>query len=568
MKRVVILMLIGLATVLLALSAGAAYQDTDGDLVPDQLDQYPGRDDKKYGGTMIIGTTDEPQTMDTLRTSHGAFPHMYISEPPIGFTPLGGLQVKMGWIESYEWAPDEKKIVFHLRPGVAFHDGVVLDAEAFATILRNRKTDPLMCETAYVNIPLENIQVLDEYTVSLEMTKWTPGFMDRLCSESWNGGMGTPNAPERYGEEYGSTIAYGNGPFLMGEWVMGDHITFVRNEDYAWAPGFAANPGPVYMEKVIIKFIPEDISQVMMLEAGEIDVLRKVPESHAERVLQLNGLNFTQRSRSELYYIEFNTKKEPLSDLKVRQALNYALDREAIVSSIFYDLAEPAYNFYCDTTLEHPGAVRMYAYDLDKARALLEEAGWVDTDGDGIREKDGKKLEFELATRLAENVKKLGIIAQAQWREIGVNAIVSHSDYNALRSQINEGNHEAVVWLHAWPHLAGMVDWWFDPNKWPYPFMPGLETPEIFEIYDAVKAATANQEFAKQCGRLVDYVTEMAIGAPIVHTMTLMAFSDDFVNIVPRTHANRIMPYMYDVYSKKVYEENLAYWTKWWEENQ
>jgi len=561
MRKSLVVILITVVASLLLLNAVALAVDSDGDMVPDEFDKYPGRNDLKYGGTLVIGTYDVPETMDTLRTSVGVWMHMLISEPPLVESPLGGNIVKMGWIDWYDISDDELKLTLRIKEGVTFHDGVPLNAEAFATILRNRKTHADMYSIPLANVPLENIRVLDEYTVQIEQTKWTPGFYEEIRNESWFGGMGTPNAIERYGPEYGSTMAYGNGPFKLVEWVRGDHLTFVRNEDYNWAPGFAANPGPPYLEKIIVKIIPEEITRIEMLKAGEIDVIRDVPPSKVEEVSQLDGFNFWERSRYKLFYIEYNTNVAPLNELAVRQALNYALDKRAVADTIFYGRAEPAYSFYQSSEFLGLGAKQMYQYDPEKAKELLENAGWIDTNGDGIREKNGEKLEFELWSRLETYYKAIAIVAQGYWMDIGVNAIVTHLDYNALRDKVNKEEHAAVVWHHAWPYLGGWADWWFDPDSYPYPHISGLDTPEIYELHNAVVGSKSNAEFGETTEDLLNYVLEMAVGAPIAYPMAFMAFSADLKNILPRTYANRIMPFLYDVYSQKVYEENLAKWT-------
>lgn len=551
-------LLIAVVVVSLVITPVVGATDSDGDLVPDAQDKYPNRNDLKYGGTLVIGTYDKPETMDTLRTSVGAWQHMLISEPPIAVSPLGGNRTKMGWIESYDITPDEKTLTLHIKKGVTLHDGTPLNAETYGEIMKNRKKKADMYSLPLRNVPLENITVLDKYSLKIKMTKWTPGFYPELQNESWFGGVGTPNAIERYGKSYGSTEVYGNGPFKFKEWVRGDHITFERFEDYTWAPGFAANPGPAYLDKVIAKIIPEEISMIEMLKSGEVDAIRQVPASKVEKVKKLEGYNVWERSRHKLFYIEYNTRKSPLDEVKVRQALNYAINKKAITEKIFYGTAAPAYNFYLDKAFEEPGTTHMYHYSVEKAEGLLDEAGWSDEDGDGIREKNGKELKFKLWTRLSTYYKKIGIVAQAAWREIGVKAEVKHFDYNALKSQINKGEHEAVVWHHAWPYIGGMVDWWLgSPEKYPYPFMAGLNTSKEKALSKKLKNSKNQAQFLLRARDMVNYVTEMAIGAPIVYPMSTMVFSEEFMNVVPRTHANRIMPFLHDVYSKEVYYENL-----------
>lgn len=209
--------------------------------------------------------------------------------------------------------------------------------------------------------------------------------------------MRTTNALERYGEEYGYRFAYGNGPFLFKEWIKGDHLTFVRNPDYWWTPFFAKDyagleegeeyiPGPPYLEELVLKYIPKSSARVAMLRTREVDGIVEVPTLHIEEIKRIPGVVILESLSYAIRIIEYNTTKVPLQELEVRQALNYAINREAMIQVIYQGYAEPAYSPYCGAPLETENTLHLYKFDLERANSLLDEAGWL-MGNDGFRYK-------------------------------------------------------------------------------------------------------------------------------------------------------------------------------------
>jgi len=146
-----------------------------------------------------------------------------------------------GWIESVENSPDGLVWTFRIKPGVTFHDGSPLDAEAFAWLLRERIMDPAIYSDPLMYVPdVDHIVVVNKQTLEVRQVgqSW-PELPFNMSTPSWVGAMTAPRSVERYGETYGYEMAYGDGPFELEQWVKGDHITFARNEDYWWTPSWA-----------------------------------------------------------------------------------------------------------------------------------------------------------------------------------------------------------------------------------------------------------------------------------------------------------------------------------------
>jgi peptide/nickel transport system substrate-binding protein len=226
-----------------------------------------------------------------------------------------------------------------------------------------------------------------------------------------------------------------NGPFLLEEWVTGDHLTLTRNPKYFQA-------GKPAIDKVIVKIVPDAAVRETMLRQGDVDVLMWATENIADYLKNDTNVKISISSSSRFVmrlFLSFAAKgsTDPLanpspffSDVRVRQAIRAAIDVDTISNSVWHGFAVPVWTEF----FRHPYNTCNIAqpkFDPEAAKALLEQAGWVDTDGDGIREckacktaKDGEKLKFELLTYseygepltltqqlIAEMLKKVGIQA-------------------------------------------------------------------------------------------------------------------------------------------------------------
>ena len=530
------------------------------------------RDPDKFGGELILARAYEPLSMDTLRTTRGDQAHIFISEGPFLYGP-GGELTPSGWVEELEVCEDGLVFTFHLEEGVTFHDGIPLDAEAFAWLLRERIRDDAVYSDPLMNVPDEDhIVIVDDYTVEInQVGKPFPELKEVMATPSWMGAMRTPEALERYGEEYGYEMAYGNGPFLMEEWIKGEHVSFVRNEDYWWAPEWAAdfagleegeeyNPGPPYLDRVTLKYVPESSTRVAMLRTREIDGIIEVPTLHIEEIEAIPGVEILETPSYTMRAIEYNTTVAPLDEKEVRQALNYAVNREAIVTVVFDGYAEAAHSPYTSSFLETENTKLMYHYDHDKAAALLEEAGW-EMESDGFRYRDGERLSFELVCQDFTEIRMISEMVQGMWHELGVDADLRFFDEATVRARMDAGEHEAVLWEHQWVTKGDMYNWWFSPDyKW-YPQKTGYDTEKLRRLVDQTYEATSLEELDDYVDQLVNYYFSQGVFNPIVRPTNLMAIYDDIENIY-LSHAGGgwwgWMPRMHDVYRQDVYQENTG----------
>jgi peptide/nickel transport system substrate-binding protein len=286
---------------------------------------------------------------------------------------------------------------------------------------------------------IESIEILDPMTIQFNLTGAFPDFpidlgvYNLIAEHIWADvePSGFPQAPGATGVD--PTQVVGTGPFIFEEWITGDHVTLVPNENY-W------NGAPI-LDEFIFKILPDDAAAVNQLKTGEIDWGALTPSSVAEfeGSDDVSTIDFPTLSFS-FYGLNLDTDRTTLfQDVEVRQALMYALDREAMVESIYFGFAIPAIGTIPTMSWAYnPDAIELtYPYDPEQAEALLDEAGWVDSNGNGVRDKDGQELSFEMNGIAGNAVAEATLAAmQEYWDQIGVEMTPALEPFPALVERI------------------------------------------------------------------------------------------------------------------------------------
>ena len=301
------------------------------------------------------------------------------------------------WLaESWESSEDGLTWTFKLRDDVKFTDGTPFDATALKVNL-DRMVDPAtQSSTAggYLK-PYVGTEVVDATTAVVTLNRPYAAFLEVLAQPFL--GIQSPTALERPQDE-NCASPVGSGPFKIVGYTPQQEVQLVRNEDYNSAPPFAENSGPASIEKITWRIIPENATRYGALRTGEVDAIDFLPpenfaEAEADSRIELN-LNDRPGNPTSL---ALNTTRAPFDDIDVRKAFLLAANVEAGIDSVFLGTST-----YAGGPLSHvtrfysPDFEDVYAYDLDEANELLDAAGWSETDSDGYRTKDGKRLTVSL----------------------------------------------------------------------------------------------------------------------------------------------------------------------------
>jgi glutathione transport system substrate-binding protein len=346
----------------------------------------------------IYNPVDYPVAYDGL---YAVFGRLYTFDPDMKIIP--------DLATSHEVSPDGLKWTFKLRQGVKFHDGASFDATAVDAYFKRQLTLP---GASFWKSNLDKVETPDPYTVSIQ-TKVPHGAMLSSLAHG-TGGIHNPAIYQQYKEEEIGQHPISAGPFKVKEYVSGQTVTLVRNEDYA-----GGLPKPK-LDQITFKPVLEAAARVAGLEAGDYDVIYDVPPQDAQRLSANPNLNVVRRPSLRGYYIGMNELRPQFQDVRVRQALNHAINKEAIVKALFFGYATPLDSLFAPGLLTYKKA-KYYEYDPAKAKQLLEAAGW--TPGpDGILRKEGQPFSVNILVAEGEYPNDIQVtqVVQQQLKQVGV----------------------------------------------------------------------------------------------------------------------------------------------------
>ncbi|HCC32354.1 MAG TPA: hypothetical protein DEQ28_00375 [Clostridiales bacterium] len=282
----------------------------------------------------------------------------------------GGTDLRPGLAERWVIEDGGLTYVFHLRRGVKFHDGEPFNAEAVEFSLL-RQIDPNhpyhgTGEFAYAEYSfgmIDRVEVLDEYTVKITLNKQFAPFLSHLAMQS--GAIVSPVAVKKHGRDF-SHNPVGTGPFRFQRWEPGVEVVLERNPDY-WAEAPVIN-------RVIFRPVVEDQARVKALEAGELSFIVNIPPDDLDRLQKDDRFTVMKQAGMHVWHVILNCATEPFDDVRVRQAVNYAIDSRAIVDGLLRQTGVLAVSPLPPVVWGHTDQVRRYELNLDRARQLLAEA--------------------------------------------------------------------------------------------------------------------------------------------------------------------------------------------------
>ena len=340
--------------------------------------------------------------------------------------------------ESWDISDDGKTYTFHIRDGVKFSDGEVCDANAikanFDAIIENKDRHTWL---EMMNL-LVGVSAPDDKTFVIELSEpYYPLLTELGVTRPF--AMISPKAMKDGSTKDGVNAYIGTGPYVLTDFVTDEYAIFEANENY-----WGEQPKII---KITVNVIPDNQTRILALEKGEIDMIFGKNMIDADAINQYTGNDKFTVSLSDptsTRQIVLNTTRDVLADKEVRQALQHATNKQAISDGIFYGLEQPADTLfaktvpYCDIDLEP------YAYDVELAQSMLDEAGWV-VGADKIREKDGQKLNIDLLYNSDSVTEKaIAEYLQSEYQKIGISLNIHGEEEQSYRDNMKAGNFDMV----------------------------------------------------------------------------------------------------------------------------
>ena len=390
---------------------------------------------------LVIGIRDEPELLDnvlgisksSVLVNNCIYSRFVAWDDSLHLVP--DLLTEIPAVDNGGISPDHLTYRYHLRRGVRWHDGVPLSSADVEFTYRVIMDSLCGAETRQGFEDVDRCETPDSFTVVFHLRRPSASFVsdtfsdeDVLPKHLLESGMGKPFRALPF-----QRAPVGSGPFRFKEWVPASHLTVVRNPDY--------HGGAPALEEIEFRFVPDasalalqlqsrELDGVIGAEPGQIALLRQVP---GMRVFMTPALSFEQ--------LVFNCDDPILRDPALRRALAAATDRQALAMHAYDNTATAAYS---DAHPRMPWHVAAHdslnAFDAERAKGLLQLAGWVDSDGDGVRDRRGKPLRLEICSTAGKEAReRVQAMLQQQWRAVGVDLRVRNYAPPVLFGSAAEG---------------------------------------------------------------------------------------------------------------------------------
>ncbi len=434
-----------------------------------------------YGDAIVIGSIGEPKRLLPLLASDSASATI----SGLIFNGLlkydGDLNLVGDLAESWEIKENGRVIIFHLKKNVKWQDGYPFTAED-VKFTYEKLIDPKVATPYSGDFELiKKFEILDPYTVRITykypfapaLSSWTMGIIPKHLLEGKD--LNTTSFNRK---------PVGTGPYILESWETGRKLVLRANPNY-----FRGRP---YIDKVIYRIIPDPATMFLELSSGNLDYMGLTPFQFKR---QTNTSFFRKNFRKFRYpslsytYLGYNLRLPLFSDKRVRKALTYGIDRQLIVDVVLLGLGRVSNGIFPPSSWAYDPTFSPLPYDPVKAKKLLYEAGWKDTDGDGILDKDGKPFEFTIVTNQGNQQRiNTAEIIQYELGKLGIKVKIRVLEWQALLRAINERNFQAVILGWALGNDPDPYDIWHSSKTGPGEFnFVGYKNPQVDKLMEEAR---------------------------------------------------------------------------------
>jgi peptide/nickel transport system substrate-binding protein len=477
------------------------------------------------GGVLTIAQQVEPDTLDNAHTilgpSYEVFSNIYDTLVVAKSTSAYEGEIAKSWTIS----DGGKVYTFQIRPGLKFSNGDPLNAAAVAFTFDRILNPATKSPDLGVIGPIESVKATGPLTV--EFTLKAPFAYELADLAVPYAGIEDPKAVQAEGSKYGRDPV-GSGPFMLKSWVSGESITLVPNPYYHGFETFLKNHGAPHLKELKYIFISNSESMVAALQSGEANMINQLPQANYAQFKSNPQFKTTLLPGQDINYLEFKTAaakgstlpaiQPPFNDIRVREAVGYAMNPAGMVQAANFGLGNVEYGFVPTGEDGHDPALKKVGFHFDPAQAkkLLTEAGWKVGAG-GVRYKNGKPLAVTLWVFSSGAFPQDGQIIANELDAVGFKATVVSQELATFLAQYPKGNANMDVVSLGWPAGIMNVAMTLPLGTGNYP------DPRLVKLLTEAQATANAQARFKLYAQAQAYSLKMAYAIPL--------YSDVLVNV-------------------------------------
>lgn len=476
------------------------------------------------GGTLIYGRYADSLFLDPVRNDANVDIWILSNLYDTLILPTDdGKGLKPGLAKEWKLADDGMSLSVTLRDGLKFSDGSPITSEDVQWSLK-RAANPDNGIWSFLIASIDDVAIVDDKTVVLKLKHPDPAIVAALTvfntqimpKKAFEAAAGSTD--EEKAKNY-SEHPVSSGPFVLQSWDRGSSMKLTRNEHY-WAAGEDGKALP-YLDGLEFQVIPDDATRILKLQSGEIDGAELIPYARVAELKQADNVNMELFPSTRVQYItlnvrpQINGKDNPLSNEKVRQAMNYATNKEAIVQVVTHNVGKPLTSYMSSATPLHTGDTPLYPQDVEKAKQLMKEAGFENGFATSILVLAGNQDEIGIATAL-----------QQMWGQIGIKLELQQVDNPTRTQQYRDGTFTMRV--------AAWTDDIADPSEITSYFVysptidalhSGWKSEEADKLFEASQKETDAAKRAEQYARLQEIFNTSGPTIPLYETPYPVALS-------------------------------------------
>ncbi len=438
----------------------------------------------RKGGTLVYGIHNELQPLDDYTSWFPEIGYSDVYEYLTAIDPKTGNLVP-SLAESFDVSADGLTLTFKLRNDKKFHNGDPFNAKAVKDLIDFWMTpDSNFPEAYYKNVA--SVDAPDDFTVVFHMkitdsqalwgTAYSFSPMEDLAVKKANR------------DKWGKSIVIGTGPYKFVSWE-GDTAISARSDDYTGGPAFMQNKGLGYLDGIKYVWLPDQSTRAINLQAGDFDIIEQPAPQDVARLEADPNLVVLKAPQISILYLGFNFKTPVLQDHAVREAIYRSVDRKTIIDKVLFGQAVPAYSPVPSFDAAYwKDAETTYPFDLDKAKSLLDGAGWT-MGSSGVREKDGKPLELGLIVLSNSEQTTIAQVIQQQVAQIGVKLDLQVLDKGTHQQKLLDGSSPMHFFEYVYDSPIAVLKILYDtkyfaPNGANWSFYSNPEADKWFESFN------------------------------------------------------------------------------------